>query len=136
MRAEFGPLTMYRDPPGDETRRRHHKHRDQTATHSDTSRLDCLDCDAVGSDGRAPTMRHRGECPIGRGLSDAMDDDRAFFADHPDATTRERAITWAERAQQAALGAPPELLDGARVIIRSVAPGVRVRAIVPGRRGT
>lgn len=65
-----------------------------------------------------------------------MAEDRDYFAAHPEATIRERALTWAERAQHVALGAPPELLDGARVIVRSVAPGFRLRAIVPAGKWT
>jgi hypothetical protein len=79
-------------------------------------------------------VRHRDECPVSRGINDATASDREWFAAHPSADVRERALTWAEREQQIALGAPPKLLDSAYVTVRNIAPGVRVRAIVPGGR--
>jgi hypothetical protein len=55
--------------------------------------------------------------------------DRDYFATHPGIESYERPLSWAERAQHAALGVPPDLLGGARVVVRAVAPGVRVRAV-------
>ncbi len=110
--------TFY-DPPS--------RRKTATTRHS----LVCPDCDAVGSGHPTPTIRHRETCAIGRGINAALAADRDYFVAHPGTDVRERALTWAERQQQVALGAPPEALDGARVIVQAVAPGVRVRVIVP-----
>jgi hypothetical protein len=119
-------------PRGGKSRRQRRTHRNRTNT---SRSLLCPDCAAVDT-GEPPTVRHRDTCPVGRGINDATASDREWFAAHPDSDVRERALTWAEREQQVALGAPPEQLDGARVTVRNIASGVRVRVIVAAGRRT
>jgi len=97
----------------------------------------CPDCGrAPDLTGPTPTLRHDASCPIGRGLDAATAGDRDYFLDNPGTTVRERPCSWAERAQQIALGATPAQLNGARVIVTAVTPGFRLRRIVPARRGS
>lgn len=130
---ERNALLVSHTPRAGKTRRQRRAHRrNQTNTNR---RLICTDCDAVDT-GEPPTVRHRDACPVGRGIDDAMASDREWFAARPDSAVRERALTWAEREQQVALGAPREQLDGARVTVRNIASGVRVRVIVAAGRRT
>jgi hypothetical protein len=122
------------NPPGGRSREQARTHCSPADTLRAPGGVICPDCDAVGSDSEPPTIRHRTECPIGRGIDLAMAADRDYFATHPGIDTYERPLTWAERAQHDAFGAPPELLDGARVVVRAVALGVRVRTIILARR--
>lgn len=54
----------------------------------------CPDC-AVQASGGQP-LDHASSCPIGKGYRDASDDDRAWFASHPEATERRRLPYMAE----------------------------------------
>lgn len=53
----------------------------------------CPDCNAE-VDGAE--LHHAPTCPIGNGVEDACDDDRAWFLAHPQEWTRTRPITRAE----------------------------------------
>ncbi len=95
----------------------------------------CSDCSATG-DPATLQFTHDDGCPVGRGLDEMTADDRRFFADHPAAPHRVRAITWAEVQQLKDHGAYPSDLDmaGWRVLVsQPFGPGVRTRRFLPPR---
>lgn len=94
----------------------------------------CPDCGAR-FDQTAQEMTHEDGCPISAGYEAASADDREWFREHPDATTRRRTPTMGE-IQQQMLMQGLELPDlntdvryepGGGVVVNFLSDAVRVR---------
>lgn len=92
----------------------------------------CPDCAAPTTAG---STDHEPTCPLWLAADRVSQDDRAWLDAHPDAPWRWRPITPAETAQLrlAGLADPDADLNGWKVCVRRVNPGVRVRRFVPPR---
>lgn len=71
--------------------------------HPGVDRIVCPDCGVVWESpehqrqvGNGGGFAHADTCPIGKGYADAGDDDRDWFASHPEASERVRTPTMAE----------------------------------------
>jgi hypothetical protein len=96
-------------------------------------RPQCPDCTAPVT---AAGVTHDATCPLGLGLDAVTDDDRDWFAAHPDAPWRYRPMTIpeAEHLRMHGADAPdPGQLTGWRVRVRPIADGVRARMFIPPR---
>ena len=91
----------------------------------------CPDCAAVGEPDK---MLHEESCPFWRGVQDAVDEDRDWFAARPHAPHRVRVMTRAEVAHLHLLGIAPNTDPaGWRVIVHPIADGFRAREfLAPG----
>ena len=87
----------------------------------------CPDCNrAFGEDGH---LVHDKTCPLGLGYDEIQADDRAWFEQHPGATTRRRPVHWAEAADLRMMGMFPPFGDVVgEVVVTELAPGVRTKS--------
>ena len=104
--------------------------------------ITCPDCGASWSApqrqrraGLGGSLDHALTCPIGKGYADAAEDDRLWFAAHPDATERVRPPSMAElQAVMLSTGqALPDMPNGGQlepagqVVVRKLTEVLRVR---------
>ena len=87
----------------------------------------CPDCTATMSEDKR--LVHDGACPLGRHLDEMTAADAAWFAVRPGESIRRRPVGWSEAwSVRAVHGLPDDLELRGDVVIRQVAPGVRLRS--------
>jgi hypothetical protein len=93
--------------------------------------ITCPDCTATGSPGEL--IRHDDTCPVSAALDHVSRVDREWFAAHPDATEYRRDLLPGDLSVASLDAVLLGTADGkpARVTVRQIGPGLRVRAL-PG----